>query len=141
MPRSGKPRVTTPSEDRYIWVLNLMNRTVTVTSTVAETLGHRISRHTVYRRLRQYGIHHYRVPLLTPRHRNNKLRWARQVRRWKPRDWARAMFSEESRFLIFINDGRQLVNRRFGERLTPNCIQLCPAVWRWRVNGLGWHMW
>ena len=33
------------------------------------------------------------------------------------------MFSDESRFLIFRNDGCQLVYRRFGERLAPNCIQ------------------
>ena len=135
-PRSGRPPVTTPREDRYIRVLHLRNRTVTATSTAATALGHRISRQTVYRRLRQYGIrprHPYRGPLLTPRHRNNRLIWARRVRRWQRRDWARVMFSDESRFLIFRNDGRQLVYRRFGERLAPNCVQ---QVWLFGGGGL-----
>ena len=78
------------------------------------------------RRLRQYGIgprHPFPGPLLTPRHRNNRLIWARRDRHWQRRDWACAMFSDESRFPIFKNVRRQLVYQRFGERLAPNCVQ------------------
>ncbi|KAK7504477.1 hypothetical protein BaRGS_00004343 [Batillaria attramentaria] len=55
-PRRGRPLVTTPAEDRHIRVLHLRNRTITATETAATALGHRISRQTVYRRLRQHRL-------------------------------------------------------------------------------------
>lgn len=124
-PRSGRPPVTTPAEDRHIRVLHLRNRSITATSTAATSLGHRISRQTVYRRLRQHGIrarHPFRGPFLTRQQRINRLIWARRVRRWQQRDWAQVLFSDESRFSLFRNDGRQRVYRRVGERLAPNCV-------------------
>jgi transposase-like protein len=39
-PRSGRPRVTTPAEDRHIRVLHLRKRYVTATSTAATALEH-----------------------------------------------------------------------------------------------------
>ncbi|XP_048257532.1 uncharacterized protein LOC125383253 [Haliotis rufescens] len=54
-PRSGRPRVTTPAEDRYIRQIHLRNRCVTATSAAATALGHAISRRTVLRRLRTAG--------------------------------------------------------------------------------------
>lgn len=125
MPRSGRPRVTTPIEDRHIRILHLRNRFITATLTGATALGHRISRQTVYRRLRAHGIRArrpYKGAFMTRQHRVNRLIWARRVRRWQQRDWARVMFSDESRFCIYSNDGRQRVYRRVGERLAPNCI-------------------
>lgn len=124
-PRTGRPRVTTPAEDRHIRLLHLRNHDVTVTLTAATALGHRISRQTVYRRLRHHGIrarHPYRGPLLTPQHRINRQVWARRVLRWQRREWARVLFSDESRFCVYKNDGRQRVYRRLGERLAPNCV-------------------
>ena len=124
--RSGRPRVTTPAEDRHIRVIHLRNRFVTATSTAATALGHPISRHTVYRRLRQHGIRArrpYRGPYLTPANQRRRLTWARQVRRWQRRDWSRVLFTDESRFSLYRNDGRDRVYRRAGERLAPNCIQ------------------
>ena len=125
-PRSGRPRITTPAEDRHIRVIHLRNRFVTATSTAATALGHPISRHTVYRRLRQHGIRSrrpYRGVYLTPQNQRRRLTWARQVRRWQRRDWTRVLFSDESRFCLYRNDGRARVYRRAGERLAPNCIQ------------------
>ena len=80
------------------------------------------SRQTVYRRLRAHGIRArrpYRGAFLTPQHRLNRRISARRFQWW---NWARIMFSDESRFCIFRNDGRQHVYRRVGERLAPNCI-------------------
>ncbi|XP_071114768.1 uncharacterized protein [Haliotis cracherodii] len=114
-PRSGRPRVTTPAEDRYIRQIHLRNRCVTATSTA---LGHAISR--------RYGIRAYRPfygMALTRLHRQRRLQWARTVRRWQRRDWARVLFTDESRFCLFRNDGRVRVFRRKGERLAPNCIR------------------
>ena len=125
-PRSGRPRVTTPQEDRHLRVLHLRNRMLTVTSSAATALGHRISRFTVMRRLRSAGIRAYRPfrgMALTFQHRRNRLQWTRTVRRWQRRNWARVLFSDESKFNLFHLDGRTRVYRRRGERLAPNCIQ------------------
>lgn len=125
-PRSGRPRVTTPAEDRHLRTLHLRNRFVTMTQTASTALGHIINRNTVMRRLRAAGIRAYRPfrgMTLTPQHRINRLVWARRVRRWQRRDWSRVIFSDESRFNLFQADGRVRVYRRRGERLAPACIQ------------------
>lgn len=73
-PRSGRPRVTTPVEDRHIRVIHLRNRFVTATETAATAMGHPVSRHTVYCRLRQAGIRArrpYRGVKMTRQHRRN----------------------------------------------------------------------
>ncbi|XP_067671715.1 uncharacterized protein [Haliotis asinina] len=49
-PSSGRPRIATAQEDRYIRILHLRNRFLTATSTAATALGRRLSRQTVARR-------------------------------------------------------------------------------------------
>ena len=70
--KSGRPRVTTPAEDRYIRTIHLRNRFVTVT-----TLGHPISRRTVLRRLRRDGIKAFQGMALNLLYRQRRLQWAR----------------------------------------------------------------
>ena len=125
-PRSGRPRVTTAAEDRYIRQIHLRNRFVTATSTAAAALGHVISPRTTLRRLRSAGLRAYRPfhgMALTLLHRQRRVRWARTVRRWQRRDWSRVLFTDESRFCLFRNDGRVRVFRRRCECLAPICIR------------------
>ncbi|XP_046336687.2 putative ankyrin repeat protein RF_0381 [Haliotis rufescens] len=82
-PRSGRPRVTTPADDRYIRQIHLRNRPVTEMLTAETALGHAISRRTVLRRLRTAGIRAYRPfrgMALTRLHCQRRLQWARTVR-------------------------------------------------------------
>ncbi|GFU71879.1 transposable element Tcb1 transposase [Trichonephila clavipes] len=46
-----------------------------------------------------------RVPLLTKRHRQQHLRWAREHRDWSMDQWERVAWSDESRFVIHHADG------------------------------------
>jgi transposase len=56
-PRSRRPRITTPAQDRYIRVFHLRNRTVTATATAAGIPSlRRIYTQTVRNRLRQRKI-------------------------------------------------------------------------------------
>lgn len=126
MPRSGRPRVTTANEDRHLRILHLRNRFLTVTESATTGLGHAISRRTAARRLRQHGIRAYRPNRgvhLTRQHRRQRLQWARNVRQWQARNWRRVIFSDESRFQLYKNDGRTRVYRRRGERFRRCCIQ------------------
>ena len=82
-PRSGRPRVTSHIQDRYIRIRHLRNRFLTAESTAAGLpFPRRISSRTVLRRLAAVGIRPrrpYRGPNLTPRER---LQWARGHVRW-----------------------------------------------------------
>ncbi len=118
-PRSGRPRVTTPAEDRYLRILHLRNRFLTVTSSASTALSHRVSRRTVPRRLHQHYIRacrSYRGVALRRQHRRQRVRWARVVQGWQRRQWDRVLFTDESRYLLNRPDGRQRVHRRRGER-------------------------
>ena len=125
-PRSGRPRVTTAQEDRYLRQLHLRNRFQTSTATASTALGRQISPQTVRRRLQEHGLRPFR-PLrgmqLTRQHRQNRVAWARNVRRWQNRNWQRVLFTDESRFQLHVADGRRRVYRRRGEREARCCVQ------------------
>ncbi|XP_071105362.1 uncharacterized protein [Haliotis cracherodii] len=82
-PRTGRPRVTTPAQDRYIRVLHLRDRTATGDSTAARVPGlRRISGQTVRNRLREHGLRDRRpyVGNVLRRHlRAHRLRWCNNV--------------------------------------------------------------
>ena len=53
---------------------------------------------------------------LSQRHRQARLAWTRQNRRWTNQQWATVFFTDESRFLLDMLDRRRRVWRRRGER-------------------------
>ena len=126
-PRPGQPRVTTNQQDRHIRLQHLRNRFKTVASTARETPGRhnpRISSATVLRRLLENGLRArrpFREPLLTPRHHQQRLAWAKPICNGQSKD-GRKLFSDESRFCISNADGRIRVWRRQNERLAACCI-------------------
>ena len=83
LPRHGRPRVTTRGQDRYIMNTHLRSRFQTATATAANTPGlrnNRLSAQTIRNRLRENGLHARRPYVgcvLTQRHRQNRLKWAR----------------------------------------------------------------
>lgn len=125
--RSGRPRITSVAQDRYIRLRHLRDRTLTATSTTTEVPGlRRISDQTVRNRLREAGLasrRPVRRNVLTPRHRAERLQWCRTRRRWTRAQWRAVLFTDESRFLLKRNDGRARVYRRRGERYAANCVQ------------------
>ena len=81
LPRRGRPRVTTRGQDRYIMNTHLRNRFQTASADNKPGLhNNRISPQTVRNRLWENGLH-VRRPyvgcVLTQRHRQNRLNWAR----------------------------------------------------------------
>ena len=114
--RSGRPRITTHGQDRYIRVFHLRNWTVVASTTAAGIPGlRRISSQTVRNRLRQHGIRPRRPyfgAVLTPLHRHERVRWYNRLRGWTLHNWRRIRFSEELRFLVPKRDGRIRVYRR-----------------------------
>uniref|UniRef100_A0A3B1IPN0 Tc1-like transposase DDE domain-containing protein n=1 Tax=Astyanax mexicanus TaxID=7994 RepID=A0A3B1IPN0_ASTMX len=120
--RSGRPLATSQADDRYIVNNALRNRMMNATQLQArlrEVRGTQVSRQTIRNRLHQHGLRARRparVPDHTTRHRHHRLAWAREHLRWTRDQWASVLFSDESRFTLSRNDGRQRCWRRQGER-------------------------
>jgi transposase len=114
-PRPGRPRVTTPAQDRHIRLRHLRDMFTTATSTAAAIPGQRrISDQTVRNRLREARIRASRpvkAVVLTRRHRQLRLQWVRTHRVWPQQRWRTDWFSDESRFLLKRGDGRARVYR------------------------------
>ena len=124
-PRSGQPRKTTHADDRRIRTLHLRDRFRTASYT-ARNSHVPISRHTIRRRLKTYGIICRRAAKrlnLKPEHIQARLNWTLHYRRWVLRQWEQVIFSDESRFVLERHDGRQRVYRRVGERFLNTTVQ------------------
>ena len=86
--RSGRPRVTTPAQDRIILNQQLRNRFLTATATASVTPGthdHRISAQTVRICLAENNLRARRPyvgTVLTDRHRRDRLQWADRHFNW-----------------------------------------------------------
>ncbi|GBN38416.1 Transposable element Tcb1 transposase, partial [Araneus ventricosus] len=83
-----------------------------------------VSEHTVQRTLLDMGLcsrRPTRMPLLTKRHRQLRLEWAREHRDWIMDEWKRVAWSDESRFLIHHVNGRVRVRHLPGEQLLLSC--------------------
>ena len=120
----GRPRVTNPQKDRFTTLTHLRCRFQTATSSARQ---YGISKQTVLPRLRQA-----RQPIrprrpfvghvLTARHWDARLQWAQWHFHWWRQQWARVLFSDESRFNLGHHDGGIRVFRRRGERFADNCL-------------------
>ena len=84
----------------------------TTTETARHTIGTQlrpITADTVRRRLASNNIHGRRPargPILTNRHRQERLQWATARQHWRYQQWRRVLFIDESRFCISTADGR-----------------------------------
>ena len=104
--RIDRPRVTNPPMDRFFTLTHLRRRFQTATSSARQ---HGISKQTVLRRLRQARQpirprRPYVEQVLTARHRAARLQLAQRHFRWGRQQWARVLFSDESRFNISHHD-------------------------------------
>ncbi|GFV80595.1 transposable element Tc1 transposase [Trichonephila clavipes] len=122
---SGRPRGTTPADDRYIVLQARRNRRQTageIARHTTQATGRPISRFTVARRLYGSGLFARRpvrcVPL-TPAHRRRRSLWCREHRNWRDNEWGRVLFTDESRFSLSSDSHRILIWRERGSRNHP----------------------
>ncbi|GBM71957.1 Transposable element Tc1 transposase [Araneus ventricosus] len=123
----GRPRVIKEKGRLRLYRLLKQNQLQTVAQLTAQYNAGpsaSVSEHTVQWTLLDMGLCSKRpthVPLLTKRHRQLLLQWAREHRDWTMDEWKRVAWSDESRFLIHHVDGRVRVRRLPGEQLLPSC--------------------
>ncbi|GFX12493.1 transposable element Tcb2 transposase [Trichonephila clavipes] len=116
-PVQGRPRATTPAEDRFLALSARRRRTTTVPQLVADHFqasGRRISATTVRNRLHNAGLYARRPVVCVPlngRQRRNRLCWAREHVSWTQQQWASVLFTDKSRFTMESDSGRLLIWR------------------------------
>ncbi|GFW82434.1 transposable element Tcb2 transposase [Trichonephila clavipes] len=139
---TGRPRVTTLNEDRYLAVTAKRNRRSTASDLsrqLSSATGTTDSRQTMYRRLGHIGLYARRpvrcVPF-TATHCRLRLTWSREHALWTPQQLSCVMFSDESRFSLQSDSRRTLIWRAPVTRYhQENTIE------RHRYGGAGWLVW
>ncbi|GFX50934.1 transposable element Tcb2 transposase [Trichonephila clavipes] len=139
---SGRPRGTTPADDRYIVLQARRNRRQIageIARHTTQATGRPISRFTVARGLHGGGLLARRpvrcVPL-TPAHRRRRSLWCLEHRNWGDNEWGRVLFTDESRFSLSSNSHHILIWRERGSRNHPSNI-----IERDRYGGRGVLVW
>ena len=140
-PRAGRPRNTTPSENR----LTSRRARQQPFSTAAALRGNlafrgHISTRTVIRRIHHHGMRAQRpikLPQLTLRHRHARFDWSHDHLGWTICTWRRVHWSDESRFLLRSTDGRARVWRQRNTSFQDNRILGTTAFGGWGCNCLG----
>ena len=84
-----------------------------------------VSPRTVHRELKEMHLSKCkstRKPLVSSANRKKRRLFAKEHKNWTVEDWKRVMWSDESRFTLFQNDGRVRVWRKPHEALDPACV-------------------
>ena len=127
LPISDRPRVTSDRNERALH--RLVRRMPFATSPVLKQhwLPNRCaSARTVRNYLKSAGLKSMRVikrPLLADRHRRSPLAWCLARRGWNLRTWRKIHWSDESRVLLRVTDGRMRAWRHKHTAYTPGNIQ------------------
>ena len=114
--RTGRPRITSIREDRRL--IRLARRQPFATSATLKDQwlpNRRLSTQTIRNRLKRAGLRSRRPikrPFLTNEHKRLRLAWCRHRQNWNLRSWRKVHWSDESRFLLHVVDGRTRVWRR-----------------------------
>ncbi|GFT83925.1 transposable element Tcb2 transposase [Trichonephila clavipes] len=136
---TGRPRVTTPNEDRYLAVSAKRNRRSRASdlfrqlSSATGTYSFKTDR---VQHIGLYARRPVRCVPLTATHCRLRLTWSREHALWTPQQWACGMFSDESRFSLQSNSRRTLIWRAPG-----TCYHQQKTIERHRYCGAGWLVW
>ncbi|KAK7105615.1 hypothetical protein V1264_016974 [Littorina saxatilis] len=126
--RSGRPRVTTQREDRFIQRQAMQQRMATannIRQRLQATTNPVVSGQTIRNRLHNFGLRARRPvrgTTLTANHRAARRAWCTQHVRWQRQQWAQVLVTDESRFCLEPTDGRIRVWRRRGERFAEGAV-------------------
>ena len=124
----GRPRTLTERQERLIARSAASGSVLTAveaqTSLQASSLAD-VSVQTVRRALERSGLHariRPKKPLLRPRHRSQRLAFARKYQNWTVEDWRRVVWSDETKVCLLGSSGRSYCWRRSGGPLLEHHI-------------------
>ena len=142
LPRPGRPRLFTRRAERRIVRLMTSSKCNTVVEVQAHlrtkenlhvsvnTIRHTLQRNGLVARVKK------KKPLLTKRHRQSRLAFAKKYKDWTIEDWRHIVWSDESKFQLFGSDGRQWYWKKPNEPLSTRHIR--PTVKHGGGNIMVW---
>jgi transposase len=99
---------------------------VEVSKTLSNITNQSISTDTVARMLKKTGMKAVlkkKRPLLTNRHRRERLDWALAHKDWTVEDWKRVIWSHETKINMFGSDGRKWSWKKAGDGLSDRLVE------------------
>lgn len=127
LPRSGRPALLTEREERALIHQvkeNRKNSIEEITESFNQLNLTPISISTSRRILHKYdyfGRIGKRKPFVSENNRQKRLKWCRERKFWNE-EWDNIIWSDESRYLLFENDGQQWVWREPHEKYDVDCL-------------------
>jgi transposase len=112
-PMIGRPRKTTSRQDRHCALLVKANPFATACE-IRQDLGDAISvsDRTIRRRIQETtGCKSYwaaKKPLLTKKHKKDRLEWAKEHADWTPAQWHQVLWSDESPYCLIFRGSRRV---------------------------------
>lgn len=120
-PGQGRPRISTPADDRQLKILSNRQRTAGsryLASQWSRLLNRQVSAPTVRRRLQSLGVNSYVGKRKSYRSRiqvRKRLKWCSEKLSWGIDKWKRVVWSDESQFELINRKNRFYVRRRRDE--------------------------
>lgn len=128
-PRSGRPKATTPREDRTIKFKSLSDRRLTGKAMALKEAPtfckNKISVRTAGNILKKADLNGRvarKKPLVSKRNRAARFQWAKIHRQVTVEEWKNVIFSDESPFTLFQEGGKIYIRRRVGEEFLDECL-------------------
>lgn len=137
--RTGRPRVTTPQDDRaIIRIARNSPKASSVSILVRLPKENRhVSTRTIRRRLFDCGLKSHtpaRKPKLSQKNIKDRIQFCKQYEKWTPSDWENVMFSDESTFTQFYSYCRHVRRpalKRYCPKYVVPTVKQAPKVMVW----------
>ena len=114
--RSGRPRKTSPTDDRKILIDMQKDRDITAEQLLKANPILQVSKDTIRRRIRESGeFNSYwktKKPFINKENRGKRVQWCRAHRGWTKQQWARVLWSDESPYVLRFNRKTRVWRRR-----------------------------
>lgn len=120
--RSGRPKILNNDHQKVLKAIVKQNNTESaeiIKKEFNQKTGLQVSINTLRRSLHDIGIFSCvpaRKPLINEGHRQKRMGWCLRRKDWSVKKWKNVIWSDESRFTLFRNDGPGRVWRTLGTR-------------------------
>lgn len=127
--RSGRPSKINDRDRRHIVRLlqrNKVKNAEAIRKEADSTLGLKVCRNTIAKALNEAGYAcrvKKKKPLLTEKHKQRRLAWAKEHRDWTVEEWRKVIWSDETAFLLVNGQGREYCFTKGGDVLEEDQVQ------------------
>lgn len=142
---SGRPRITTARDDRRILIEQKKHWGVTA-GEIKSRLGIEIHENTIRNRLHENGLFSYwstKKPFISDANRKLRVAWSKVHITWKPKQWSKVLFSDESPFMLRFGQKHRIWrthNQRYNFKALSGTVKHLKKINVWgcfAANGVG----